>query len=140
MNPVDQNRVIEAMSRLGVALEAEENAPAASANLNGFPVTFAAIGSVVIVRADRLTDVPTSVGDAAIYLAANHVNSIQMEASATILDYAETLIARTEHEVFTAAGMTDAQLDAALKVAVDGVLHIQDTLQVVAEQFDAGDS
>lgn len=140
MNPVDQQRVIDAMARLGVTLDAEEGAPAASANLNGFPVTFAALGSVVIVRADRLTDVPTSAGDATVYLAANHVNSIQMEASAAVLDYADTLIARTEHEIFSAAGMSDAQLDAALKVAVDGVLHIQDTLQVVAEQFAASSS
>lgn len=137
---VDQQRVIQAMARHGITLDAAENSPAATANLNGLSVTFAAIGSVVIVRADRLTDVPSSAGDAAVYLAANHLNSIQMEASATILDYADTLIARSEHEVFAAAGMSDAQLDAALKVAVDGVLTVQDSLQVVAEQFGASRS
>lgn len=137
MNPVTQQRVLASARRLGITLDSAEDSPAASANLNGFHVTFAALGSVVIVRTDRLTERPTSAGDAALHLAANHVNSIQMEAAATIVDYADTLIARTEHEVFSAAGMNDAQLDAALRIAIDGVLHIQDTLQVVVEQFDA---
>lgn len=135
---VDLNRVVKAMAGLGVELTTSEGTPAGAANLEGYPFTFAALGSVVIVRADSMSDTPTSAGDAVLYLAANHLNSIQMEASATIVDYADNLILRTEHEIFTAAGMNDEQLSAALSTAVDGVLSVQGAVRVAAEQFEPG--
>lgn len=132
---VDLDRVVDAMADLGVEVTRSGDSPAGSANLNGIPVTFAPIGSVVIVRADTMSDIPTSSGDATLYLAANHLNSIQMEASATVVDYADHLILRTEHEIFSASGLSDAQLSAALSTAVDGVLRVQDAVRVAAEQF-----
>lgn len=134
---VDLDRIVAAMNGLGVELTTSDTGPAATANLNGYPVTFAALGSVVIVRADMMSDTPTSSGDASLYLAANHLNSIQMEASATVVDYAENLILRSEHEIFTAAGMSDEQLSAALSTAVDGVLQVQQAVQVTAEKYSS---
>lgn len=133
--PVDLARIVDAMAAHGVELAAAEGSPAAMANLNDRQVTFAALGSVAIVRVDSLTDSPAEEHNAALYLAANHLNSIQMEACTTIVDYAEKLIIRTEHEIPTAGGLTDAQLAAALKTAVDGVLKIHDAFGVTAEQF-----
>ncbi|GAB3944025.1 hypothetical protein [Corynebacterium tapiri] len=135
ISQVTIDRVVSAMKAHGIELTIHEEAPSASANLNGFPVTIACIGSVVIVRTDSLTDTPTSAGDARLYLAANHLNGIQMEASVAIVDLAETLVVRTEHEIFCAAGMTDEQLSAALKTAVDGVLGLQDAMVVTAEEM-----
>lgn len=134
-HPVDLDRIAATMTEHGVELTRAEDAPAAMANLNDRHVTFAALGAVAIVRVDSLTDYATAEPHPALYLAANHLNSIQMEAAATIVDYADHLIFRTEHEIVTAGGMTDAQLSAALKTAVDGVLHIHDAFGPVVEQF-----
>ncbi|WP_235840409.1 YbjN domain-containing protein [Corynebacterium yudongzhengii] len=134
------DRIVEAMKHRGVTLENAESAPAAMANLNGRQVTFAALGSVAIVRAESLTETGTSAPDAAAwYMAANHLNSVQMKASAVIVDQADKLIVRTESEICAAAGLTDEQLEAALVSSVDGVLQVHDALGEVRNQFSGGE-
>lgn len=138
--PVDIDRIVAAMSAQGVELSRADEAPAAAANLNGRHVTFAALGSSAIVRAESLTDAPASDPNPAWYLAANHLNSIQMDASTTIVDHADQLVVRTEHEIVTAPGLNDEQLSAALTRAVDGVLNVHDAVGAVAEQFEKAQS
>ncbi|AKK11197.1 YbjN domain-containing protein [Corynebacterium uterequi] len=133
---VTLERVIHAMAGHGVELTpAEHNVPAASANLNGVAVSFGCLGTTVIVRAEALTDIDTTSGDAVLYMAANQVNSLQMLARAAVVDQADKLIVRTEHEIAAGAGLSDEQLAGALKAAVDGVLATMDGLTVVAEQL-----
>lgn len=135
--PTTVQRIVESMARLGTSLEVDENETTAHANLNGFHVVFATLGNVIIVRADSLSNVPTKANDAALYMAANQLNSFQRAASSKIIDDGvhSELIVRTEKEIYCAAGLSDAQLDTNLRAAVDGVLGVQDALLVAAEEF-----
>ena len=45
------------------------------------------------------------------------------------------LVVRTERDIPAAAGMTDEQLQAALKSAVDGVIRGQDAMVSAAEEM-----
>ena len=45
------------------------------------------------------------------------------------------LVVRTERDIPAAAGMTDEQLQAALKTAVDGVIRGQDAMVSAAEEM-----
>lgn len=136
LEPVTIDRVVEAMAGLGVVLEKDSEQPFADAVLNNRPTRFLAIGPTVIVRTDSLTDVPVDDASALPFLSANQFNAISTTAKAIVLDYADTLIMRTECEIPCGAGMTDEQLAASLQDAVDGVLGAQDVVATIAEQFE----
>lgn len=122
LSTVTFDRVTATMAAFDIELAHADQGDIASANLNGTQVTFALLNSVLIVRADVLTDVATEDGDPTLHLACNHVNSYSFACKATIVDRAEQLIIRTEREIMVAAGMTDRQLSTTVREAVDAVL------------------
>ncbi|AGF72573.1 YbjN domain-containing protein [Corynebacterium halotolerans] len=134
---VTLDRIITVMDGFDIELTRHENHDVATANLNGTPVTFALLGSVFIVRADSVTDQKLSDGDPTLYLAANQVNCVSFGARAAVVDRAEQLVVRTERDVLVAAGMTDPQLTASLRSAVDGVLAAQDGMLAAAQKLQA---
>ena len=114
------DRVVEAMRSFDIELtKMDSDIEAATANLNGLPTMFAVLDSVVIVRCDVPTDAAYSKADAGLFLAANQI----------------MLVVRTERDIPAAAGMTDEQLQAALKSAVDGVIRGQDAMVSAAEEM-----
>lgn len=131
------DRVIETMSELGTTLESDISGRAAQANLNDFTVLVVLLDTVLIVRADAATDTPSDSPDAVIYLAANQVNSTFLDARAIVVNRGETLVVRTEAELGVAAGLTDAQLSAALRSAFDGIVTCQDAMHALVEDFEA---
>lgn len=131
------DRIIEAMAGFDIELTRIDDNEVATANLNGTPVTFAILGSVFIVRADSVTDQQLSDGDPTLHLAANQVNCVSFGARAAVIDRAERMVVRTERDVLIAAGLTDAQLKAALRSAVDGVLAAQDGMLAAAQKLQA---
>ena len=144
LNPQDPNslpivtldRVLEAMATFDVTLEpVEGRTDSATANLNGFPYLFAVLDHVVVVRCDVQTDAAFSTADAGLFLAANQINSVSFGARATITDFDDTLVVRTERDIACGAGLTDEQLRAALKDAVDAVMNAQNAMVASAEEM-----
>ena len=68
-------------------------------------------------------------------MAANQINSVALGARAVITEHEGLLVVRTERDIACAAGMSDEQLAASLKVAVDGVIGAQDTMVASAEEM-----
>ncbi|MFR9839160.1 YbjN domain-containing protein [Corynebacterium striatum] len=133
---VDLDRVIEAMKTFDIELTAVEGRDdAATANLNGLPCLFAVLDSVAIVRCDVPTDASYAKADAGLFLAANQINSVALGARAVITEHEGLLVVRTERDIACAAGMSDEQLAASLKVAVDGVIGSQDAMVASAEEM-----
>lgn len=134
--PVTLDRVEAVMATREITLVRDEAREIAQANLNGYTVIFAILGSVLVVRADATTDIPSDDANATLYLAANQVNSTSFGARAVIVNKAENLIVRTERELPIAAGLNDEQLSHTLQSAVDAVLASQDAMVAVVEQLD----
>lgn len=131
--PVSIERVVEAMKHYDVALFHSGEHGVATANLNGFAVTFAVFDSVIIVRADSYTNIPSDSGIPTLHLAANQANCARTDFTAAVVDRAEKLIVRTEVNIPSAAGLTDEQLRAQLQAAVDSVLSGQEVIGKYAE-------
>lgn len=137
LTPVGIERIVATMKGFGIELTPHGQHEVATANLNDYPVTFAVLGSVFIVRADTVTDQTLTDLDPGLYLAANQVNCVSFGARASIVDQAERLIIRTERDVPIAAGLTDTQLEGALRSAVDGVLAAQEGVVSAAQKLRA---
>lgn len=138
LTPVTIDRVVDAMHAFDVELEkmGDDDSGVATANLNDTAMTFAVLGSALIVRGDTVTDQTLNAADPTLYLAANQINSVTFGARATIVDRTENLIVRTERDVPVAAGMNDEQLSASLRGAVDAVLAAQDGMKAAAADLD----
>lgn len=136
------DRVIRTMSTHGVEVTDDPSGRAGHANVNGYNLLFVLLDSVLIVRADSVTDTPADTADATLYLAANQVNSSYLDARALVVNRTEHIVVRTEAEVQVGAGLSDDQLESSLKAAVDGVLETQDAMRVlvgeIQEQAQAG--
>lgn len=133
---VTLDRIISAMQTFDIELtKVEGRVDAATANLNGLPCVFAVLDSVAIVRCDVPTDAVYSQADAGLFLAANQINSAAFGARAVISEHENLLVVRTERDIPCAAGLSDEQLTAALKVAVDGVIGAQDAMVASAEEM-----
>ena len=130
--PVTIDRISLIMKEFGIDLaiadEQGTGSQVASANLNGHHVMFAVIGSVLIVRADRATEMPVSDGNPAWHLACNQVNCFNFAAKAVVVDRTDNIVIRAEKDVPIAAGLNDIQLSAMLKNAIDHILAIQDAV------------
>lgn len=135
LTPATIDRVADTMSGFGVEVTKAEQMEVAKANLNGLSVTFAILGSVLIVRAEADSGIDTTTADATWYLAANQLNSTTASARAVIVDAFETLVVRTERSLPVAAGVSDEQLAAGLRYCVDQVITTHDALRTVAEQI-----
>ncbi|MBC3185478.1 YbjN domain-containing protein [Corynebacterium sp. zg-331] len=129
------DRVTAAMKAFGITLWPTEDPQVATANLNGFRVTFALLNSVLIVRADNPTELASDSGVPTLHLAANQVNCSGFGAKAVVADREENLVVRTECDLPIAAGITEEQLSAALRGAVDEVLASQDRVARAAEEL-----
>ena len=125
------DRVIRTMSTHGVEVTDDPSGRAGHANVNGYNLLFVLLDSVLIVRADSVTDTPADTADATLYLAANQVNSSYLDARALVVNRTEHIVVRTEAEVQVGAGLSDDQLESSLKAAVDGVLETQDAMRVL---------
>ncbi len=133
---VTLDRIISAMQTFDIELtKVEGRDDAATANLNGLPCLFAVLDSVAIVRCDVPTDAVYTQADAGLFLAANQINSVAFGARAVISEHENLLVVRTERDIPCAAGLSDEQLTAALKVAVDGVIGAQDSMVASAEEM-----
>ncbi|UIZ93239.1 YbjN domain-containing protein [Corynebacterium sp. CNCTC7651] len=130
------DRVIAAAWELGITLDDGGTGRSAQANINGLAVLAVLLDTVLIVRADAGTDIPSNSPDAAIYLAANQVNSTFLDARAIVVNRGETLVVRTEAETSVAAGLSDAQLTAALRAAFDGIVACQDAMVGLTEDME----
>lgn len=129
------DRIVAAMAHHGIEVADDPSGRAGHANVDGYNLLFVLLDSVVIVRADALTDTPSDTPDATLYLAANQVNSAYLNSRALVVNQTEHIIVRTEKDVVVAAGMTDEQLSTSLKRAVDGVLEAQSAMVVMMEQI-----
>lgn len=135
---LSMDRVTEIMSGFGVVLHNTPDIPGvAGANLNGHEITFAAIGTELIIRADSPTGQETEDGDPGWFVAANKFNTISYHAKAAIVDRTEQLVCRVEVEYDCQAGVTDEQLSFFLKSGVDTILtaaeamlHLHDDLEL----------
>ncbi|MDY5786156.1 YbjN domain-containing protein [Corynebacterium sp.] len=127
------DRVITTMAAKGITLDDDPSGRAARCNLNGFNVLFVLLDSVLIIRADAETDTASDNPDATLYLAANQINSTTLGARALVVNKTQNIIVRTEAELPVGAGMTDAQLDASLSRAVDGLVRGQDAMKALSE-------
>ncbi|KQB85839.1 YbjN domain-containing protein [Corynebacterium lowii] len=128
-------RVTQAMKSFNITLWPTEDPNVATANLNGFRVTFALLNSVLIVRADKPTDLASDSGIPTLHLAANQVNCSGFGVKAVVSDREENLVVRTECDLPIAAGISDEQLRPALGGAVDEVLAGQDRVARAAEEL-----
>ncbi|KQB85502.1 YbjN domain-containing protein [Corynebacterium oculi] len=126
-------RVTDAMKGFHITLWPTEDPNVATANLNGFRVTFALLNSVLIVRADNPTDLSSDSGVPTLHLAANQVNCSGFGVKAVVADREENLMVRTECDLPIAAGISEEQLSAALRGAVDEVLAGQERVAQAAE-------
>lgn len=129
------DRVIRTMSTHGVEVTDDPSGRAGHANVNGYNLLFVLLDSVLIVRADSVTDTPADTADATLYLAANQVNSSYLDARALVVNRTEHIVVRTEAEVQVGAGLSDAQLESSLKAAVDGVLETQDAMRALVGEI-----
>ena len=133
---VTLDRIISAMQTFDIELtKVEGRVDAATANLNGLPCVFAVLDSVAIVRCDVPTDAVYSQADAGLFLAANQINSAAFGARAVISEHENLLVVRTERDIPCAAVLSDDQLTAALKGAVDGVIGAQDAMVASADEM-----
>lgn len=130
------DRVKAAMANHGIELSDDPTGRAGHANVNGFNLLFVLLDSVLIARADSVTDIPNDSPDATMYLAANQVNSTYLDARALVVNKTETIVIRTESEISVGAGLTDEQLSTALKRAVDGVLETQDAMLALKDEIE----
>ena len=126
-------RIIEQMRGHGIELSDDPTGRVAHANLNDFHVLFVLLDTVLIVRADAETDVPSDSTDPSLSLAANQTNSSLRGCRAVVANRGETLVVRSESEIHVAAGMTDEQLSSALRRSVDQVLYAQNMMKVLSE-------
>ncbi|MDK8449839.1 YbjN domain-containing protein [Corynebacterium mastitidis] len=133
--PLSFDRVTAAMQEFNITLWPTEDPNVATANLNGFRVTFALLNSVLIVRADHPTDLASDSGVPTLHLAANQVNCSGFGAKAVVSDREENLVVRTECALPIAAGVSSEQLTSALSGAVDEVLAGQDRVARTAEEL-----
>ncbi|MDO5077524.1 YbjN domain-containing protein [Corynebacterium sp.] len=134
ISAVTLDRVRSTMQEFDIELAPHEEV--ATANLNGFPVTFAVLNTaVLIVRADHSLEEPVADGNPATFLACNHFNAFNFQCKAVVMDRLENLVVRTECELMVAAGMTDDQLRAALKEAVDNVLQAQEAITQLVDSM-----
>lgn len=129
------DRVIEAMSDHGVEVSDDPSGRAGHANVNGYNLLFVLLDSVLIVRADSVTDTPADTPDATLYLAANQVNSSYLDARALVVNRTENIVVRTEAEMQVGAGLSDEQLSRAVKASVDGVLETQDAMRALVSEI-----
>lgn len=128
-------RVIAAMRTHGIELSDDPSGRVARCNLNGLNVLFVLLDSVLIVRADTETDTPADAPDATLYLSANQINSTTLGARAIVVNRGENIVVRSEAELPVGAGLDDAQLAAALKRSVDGVVQCQDAMKALSESI-----
>ncbi|SER46999.1 YbjN domain-containing protein [Corynebacterium cystitidis] len=133
---VTMDRIDAVMASRDITLVRDDTRRIAQANINGFTVIFALLGSVLVVRADAATDISADATNATFYLAANQVNSTTFGARAVIVNKTEKLVVRTERELPISAGLNDAQLSHTLQTAIDGILSAQDTMVAVTEQLN----
>lgn len=129
------DRVIKAMAGHDVEVSDDPSGRAGHANVNGYNLLFVLLDSVLIVRADSVTDTPADTPDATLYLAANQVNSSYLDARALVVNRTENLVVRTESEIQVGAGLADDQLSNSLKAAVDGVLATQDAMRALVGEI-----
>lgn len=137
--PVTIDRVAMIMKEFGIDLAVANDqgsgSQVATANLNGHHVLFAVIGSVLIIRSDRQTEMATADGNPAWHLACNQVNCFNFAAKAVVVDRAEKIVVRAEKDVPIAAGLNDIQLSVMLKNGIDNVLAIQDSVAQAGESL-----
>ena len=139
---VTLDRVVAIMREFGIELSVADsqgkNASVASANLNGYPVMFALLDSVLIVRTDKATETTIADGDPRWHLACSQVNCFNFAAKAVVMDRTEKAVVRAEKDIPIAAGLNDIQLSAMLKNAVDHVLAIQDAVEKAVKDYTIG--
>lgn len=139
---VTLDRVVAIMREFGIELSVADsqgkNASVASANLNGYPVMFALLDSVLIVRTDKATETTIADGDPRWHLACNQVNCFNFTAKAVVMDRTEKAVVRAEKDIPIAAGLNDIQLSAMLKNAIDHVLAIQDAVEKAVKDYTIG--
>lgn len=139
---VTLDRVVTIMREFGIELSVADsqgkNASVASANLNGYPVMFALLDSVLIVRTDKATETTVADGDPRWHLACNQVNCFNFAAKAVVMDRTEKVVVRAEKDIPIAAGLNDIQLSAMLKDAIDHVLAIQDAVEKAVKDYTIG--
>lgn len=139
---VTLDRVVAIMREFGIELSVADsqgkNASVATANLNGYPVMFALLDSVLIVRTDKATDTTIADGDPRWHLACNQVNCFNFAAKAVVMDRTDKAVVRAEKDIPIAAGLNDIQLSAMLKNAIDHVLAIQDAVEKAAKDYTIG--
>lgn len=132
-------RVLDIMKEFGINLatsaEQGEKASVASANLNGYPVMFAVLDSVLIVRADKDTTTEVSSGDPRWHLACNQANCFNFSAKAVAVDRGEKVILRAEKDIPIVAGLSDTQLSTMLKIALDNVLGVHKAIEDAATEL-----
>lgn len=139
---VTLDRVVAIMREFGIELSVADsqgkNASVASANLNGYPVMFALLDSVLIVRTDKATETTIADGDPRWHLACNQVNCFNFAAKAVVMDRTEKAVVRAEKDIPIAAGLNDIQLSAMLKNAIDHVLALQDAVEKAVKDYTIG--
>lgn len=139
---VTLDRVVAIMREFGIELSVADsqgkNASVASANLNGYPVMFALLDSVLIVRTDKATETTIADGDPRWHLACNQVNCFNFAAKAVVMDRTENAVVRAEKDIPIAAGLNDIQLSAMLKNAIDHVLALQDAVEKAVKDYTIG--
>ena len=139
---VTLDRVVAIMREFGIELSVADsqgkNASVASANLNGYPVMFALLDSVLIMRTDKATETTIADGDPRWHLACNQVNCFNFAAKAVVMDRTEKAVVRAEKDIPIAAGLNDIQLSAMLKNAIDHVLAIQDAVEKAVKDYTIG--
>ncbi|EEW49615.1 hypothetical protein HMPREF0290_1770 [Corynebacterium efficiens YS-314] len=139
---VTLDRVVAIMREFGIELSVADsqgkNASVATANLNGYPVMFALLDSVLIVRTDKATDTTIADGDPRWHLGCNQVNCFNFAAKAVVMDRTDKAVVRAEKDIPIAAGLNDIQLSAMLKNAIDHVLAIQDAVEKAAGDYTIG--
>ena len=129
------DRVIKAMAGHDVEVSDDPSGRAGHANVNGYNLLFVLLDSVLIVRADSVTDTPADTPDATLYLAANQVNSSYLDARALVVNRTENIVVRTEAEIPVGAGLADDQLATALNASVAGVMETQDAMRVLVGEI-----
>lgn len=118
---VTLDRIIATAENLGIDLEEAITGRSAQANVNGVPLFFVLLETVLVIRSDFATDEPTQSAQANYFLAANQANAPYVLARQVAVTHFDTLVVRSEHELSVAGGLTDAQLEHAFRRGVDAV-------------------
>ena len=129
------DRVIATLAGQGIEATDDPSGRAAHANHNGYNLLFVLLDSVLIARADSVTDTPADTPDATLYLAANQVNSSYLDTRALVVNRTENIVVRTEAEIPVGAGLADDQLATALNASVAGVMETQDAMRVLVGEI-----